>query len=178
MHSGGIWNNSELQGEKMRKLWDRPTSSWKNENAGDCCILKLFETILWNRSENFESNEQNGAICRYLIQYFDLRKKFESNGSKWCILTLFETFLDPLVLRPFNLGPGPTGPIGATPVLVYYYYMYHHIYESKQHYNKLDKVSVILNCKCCPFNSTKWTCVHISFTNTVNINGRCVSLWQ
>jgi len=33
----------------------------------------------------------NGAFYRYLIRYFDMQSKIESNESKWCILPLFDT---------------------------------------------------------------------------------------
>jgi len=33
----------------------------------------------------------NGAFYCYLIRYFDMQSKIESNESKWCILPLFDT---------------------------------------------------------------------------------------
>ena len=77
-------------------------------------------------------------MTRFDTIFLLFREKNESNEAKWCILTLFETNArrvlgDSIVLAtPFisieNSGvlffsffemrgrPGPTGPIGATPV--------------------------------------------------------------
>ena len=88
----------------------------------------------------------NGGPWRYLMRYFDLQRKFwfwyESSEVKWCILTLFVTYarrllgiregitplphpfiviakMDFLFFSFFEMKsrPGPTGSIGATPVV-------------------------------------------------------------
>ena len=48
----------------------------KNENRdGKWCILTVFETIYWNWREKFKTMAINGALCRYLIRYFDQQRK-------------------------------------------------------------------------------------------------------
>ena len=115
----------------------------ENNYVSKACILAVFETI-WNCRQRMKTWKQGRLRVQYDTFWYDIltcRENFESNyEAKWCILTPFETYArrllgDSIVLpTPFmcieNLDvlyfsffemkcrPGPTGPIGATPVIV------------------------------------------------------------
>ena len=100
MRSRGIWNDLELQ--------------WKNENnVSTTCVVTVFETIknfrkiiennvfkaciiailetIWNWSKYMKTRIQGRVRVQYDMLWYDIltcRERFESNETKWCILTL------------------------------------------------------------------------------------------
>ena len=149
VHSATVWYDMSI----CRNNFENNESKW--------CILPLFDTICRHAEKKLKAMNLNGAFCHYLVRYLDLQniwkqwiqmvhsaaiwydistcRTFESNESKWCILTRFETYarrvlgirecypippspslfianLDVLFFSFLDMKsrPGPTGPIGAT----------------------------------------------------------------
>ena len=78
MHSGGIWNDLELQRKNRKKVCK-------------ACILMFFETI-WNCREKMKTRTVNGKWCILTVfRIWNCREKNESKDGKLCILTVFAT---------------------------------------------------------------------------------------
>ena len=90
MHSGGIWNNLELQ----RNRWSQCTSK--------ACIVTVFETIS-NFRKIIENNVSNACIIWYDLELYET---YENKDAYACNVTRFDTifWLAEKILKAMKLN--------------------------------------------------------------------------